>query len=81
MYYSNTDAKPVCPDMQPPLLTASGDQHYCGRGGSPCPSGYYCNFHPADRYAICCAKPGMPIGYVYTPPRGTIDQIELECEM
>jgi hypothetical protein len=40
-----------CPDMSKPLANA-----YCGRGGSPCPTGYGCITDPGDRFAICCRE-------------------------
>ncbi|KAL3869863.1 hypothetical protein ACJMK2_042490 [Sinanodonta woodiana] len=31
---------------------------FCGRGPNhqDCPSGYYCNIDPLDRFAVCCAQ-------------------------
>ena len=31
----------------------------CGRGGSRCPGGYYCEISPIDAYAVCCPTPGI----------------------
>ncbi|KAL4222734.1 hypothetical protein ACF0H5_018775 [Mactra antiquata] len=27
---------------------------YCGLGGQPCPTNYYCEISPIDAYALCC---------------------------
>ena len=32
----------------------------CGRGGSGCGAGFYCDVHPADAWAVCC--PDAPAG-------------------
>ena len=39
-----------------PLVDDNGDQLFCGRVGEDCPSGYECNIHGADRWAVCCSK-------------------------
>ncbi|KAL3869860.1 hypothetical protein ACJMK2_042488 [Sinanodonta woodiana] len=35
---------------------------FCGRGPNhqDCPSGYYCNTDPLDRFAVCCAQVKKP---------------------
>ncbi|KAL3869868.1 hypothetical protein ACJMK2_042495 [Sinanodonta woodiana] len=35
---------------------------FCGRGPNhqDCPSGYYCNIDPLDRFAVCCAQVTSP---------------------
>ena len=32
----------------------------CGRGGTPCGDGYYCDVHPTDAWAVCCPSPCGP---------------------
>ena len=60
------------------LLACNGSvmlpESNCGRGGSPCPRGYYCDIHPADRWAVCCENhqtqpPTPPPVRPPTPPR------------
>eukprot|EP00105_Crassostrea_gigas_P045916 XP_019930064.1 PREDICTED: uncharacterized protein LOC105346212 [Crassostrea gigas] len=36
---------------------------FCGRGPSrqDCPSGYFCNIDPTDRFAVCCPERAPPI--------------------
>jgi hypothetical protein len=43
------DPPAMCPNGAEPLGGA-----FCGRGGSPCPTGFACNIDPADRFAVCC---------------------------
>uniref|UniRef100_A0A8W8NQL2 Uncharacterized protein n=1 Tax=Magallana gigas TaxID=29159 RepID=A0A8W8NQL2_MAGGI len=45
-------------DNGPPLLNV-----FCGRGPSrqDCPSGYFCNIDPTDRFAVCCPERAPPI--------------------
>ncbi|KAL3869859.1 hypothetical protein ACJMK2_042487 [Sinanodonta woodiana] len=42
---------------------------FCGRGPNhqDCPSGYYCNIDPLDRFAVCCAQEVKP-GTCHKPP-------------
>ncbi|XP_019631664.1 PREDICTED: uncharacterized protein LOC109475460 [Branchiostoma belcheri] len=40
---------PYCPSGDPFLVN-----HFCGRGGTPCPSNYFCQIDPVDRWAVCC---------------------------
>jgi hypothetical protein len=47
-----------CPNGAMPLANTA----HCGRGGSPCPTGYTCNIDPLDRFAVCC-----PDAYVSPP--------------
>ena len=42
--------------MPEPLKRESGEEFFCGRGGQPCPGGYYCVIDPADRFAVCCSQ-------------------------
>jgi hypothetical protein len=32
----------------------------CGRGGTPCGDGYYCDVDPTDAWAVCCPSPCGP---------------------
>ncbi|XP_078681744.1 uncharacterized protein LOC144916492 [Branchiostoma floridae x Branchiostoma belcheri] len=47
---------PYCPSGAPFLTN-----HYCGRGGTPCPSNYFCQIHPTDRWAVCCPTGRCPV--------------------
>ena len=40
-----------------PLTDNDENELFCGRGPNrvECPEGSYCEIHPADIYAVCCA--------------------------
>lgn len=55
--WSNVDAAQIVPPSTVPNVCPKGSplaNYYCGRGGTRCPRGYYCEIAPDDTYAVCC---------------------------
>ncbi|XP_061170961.1 spore coat protein SP96-like [Saccostrea echinata] len=64
LLFSGAESQARCPRGNP-LRSV-----FCGRGPNrqDCPSGYYCEIDPADRFAICCPqcpRGGQPLPGVF----------------
>ena len=49
----------------------------CGRLGTPCGDGYYCDVEPTDAWAVCCPQPPPPPRYPPFPPLASLESVVL----
>ena len=49
----------------------------CGRLGTPCGDGYYCDVEPTDAWAVCCPQPPPPPSHPPHPPLASLASVVL----